>query len=1722
MSGSSNYYSKFIFTATGLPQVLSQFKAAAAQIDAQAATMGKMNFAGLGAALPILRNIDNSLMLMGQHLNLFSSQSAKLGQVFTPMSAGATKASAATKSVATSMTQLQAVSGRVSSSTAKVTSSMSAMGTAGKAALGGIVSAGERAIATMSALSAATMSVGQSMARMGVLASIPMAGMRGLSGAITGSLLASSAGMLLNPFNAAPLAAGYGLYTQGNVGKAASEAAAKSWQPGMSQKDIDAIKQAVMSNSRSAAGQSIYSPTDIAKMWAEYAGMGGDVSAGKITDSLSKVFTNYAQAINVPDIGTALNTLVSQNLVWNGQEKAFNEDTLRKTSDMMAMVVAQTKLKGENLNDLLKDVSPVAKSYGLSQEETYAMTGGLAQLGLNPQQAGMALRRILLRGTPNVSALEKQEAYNQGITNEKGNIIDAETGKEISLSYVNQALDQLNLTWEDINPEKNTNGIVGVFQDIASKMKEAGMSPEQQQAWMKTVYGLQGVTPAQMLTQNPEYLLDLYEKIKKSSGAAKSMSEIMTDNMIDQLKMLGSAVKGSAMDIGAYFEPSVVKLTKFLKDSALPGLNALGSALAAGDWEGAADIVGSAIDFLGGKFEDAGPVLTDWINNGIDGLDEFSQRFADFTSGGGVSDLFGGLGEWAQNIWDGIDWSQVDAITANLSTAFNNAWDQSMAWFQTQIDGINWDSVGARLGTALETGGAWLLNIADKIPWASLTTAATNALTGIVATINWSSAISTAINTGSSIGAALYTGIAGSNIGTLFQSWAGQFLNSMVGAINTVSGSLAALAMQMGAMPSTVGSAVTALQQLPAAVGTAVETARNTDNIAPTLEKTVASLDSFGDMTVTGKVASYLKEKAQNLWDTYFGEQSASSPIAAPEFTSNFQEGLPSLEQIKSKYPYLNKESSSRMSSMFDVLRTNQEAEGFYVTKEEADRTGKTANMCIQASEKALDALKAAGFGSYAALITNPSLAPGDEGHARVAIDPTGNFAPDTTFAVNTTPHTGGGGTDDFEGTFKEEMSSLVNPGRLEWDFYKNPVTGDDPRQLSGNPDFSFTPDLVNRLAQTFTAGLKDAYTQSSIKKDQPFYYGTMNGGEIDPGKVYSTDTASLYLSKEERERLKFNPGSPIAGVGGTEEKSYPGIASSTPVGQAAVNAAYAATQTGTQGVYEVPHADGSGGDSDSLSSKVSKSLSDASDIISKVNDDAANYINQPRESYPAKDRFLEDPYGTMKNWVLGQGWNKPLDPVKMSTPGEVSSSIVTAEQKKVADQNQKTGESTVKALNEQTPATTAQTSATASLTGATSGLTGSLESFASLINANDYAGIAAKLEKEYGVSGKDAEYFKDIDKILVDKTDIDAAIKGFTLAGKLPWAPPEVAKAIEETAENTSRLKDVFKESMSLRDRMLGEVQKNFDASLAERAGIETTLPSGVQPGPGTGKGGYSGYGGAVRIGLDENGRETAVIGSVRQRSWEEEGKTWATILSEVAKNALAGGNSIFPANGTQPLASESRSAFGPSPDILNGGIFSTGWDKFPPITPTVDTTNVDNFKETLAEGGQLPISSDTSLADTSLTEFQTRAGLPTKSNHWIYVDDSMVKNAIAFNKQPTWSTHTIYINEVSRKLANSLTSANYGDPIPSGIPKSQGGLNDSYPAFDEGGYTGSYKGQATVHPHELILNAAQQRGVADSIGGSSGRSVTVHIDARGSIGTDWNEVIAKIKSALQDESYR
>jgi TP901 family phage tail tape measure protein len=1431
MSGSV-YYSRFVFTSTGLSGILSEFKSVAAQIDAQAATLGKMNFTGMNAALPVLKNIDNTLLLMAQHANLLSSSGSKLGNVFTPMSAGATKASTATKSVATSMTQLQAISGQVTSSTTKATSSMSALGSAGKAALGGVVSAGERAIATMSALSAATMSVGRSMARMGTLAAIPMAGMKGLSGAVTGSLLASSAAMLLNPFNAAPLVAGYGAYTGMNIEKWASEAAAKSWKPGMTKADSDLIKQYTQQLARSQVGTSVYSPTDLAKAIAEYAGMGGNVTPGTpntLTKSMLKGFSQYAQAINSEDIGTSLNTLVSQNLTWFGLKKAFVEENLKYTENLMASLVATTKAKDTDLAPLLKDVSAVAKTYGRTQTETYAMTASLYQLGLQPQQAGMAYRRILLRGTPNVSDLNKQEAYNMGITNEKGQIIDEETGKAVTLSYVNQALDKLGLTWKDINPETyGEMGSLGVIDKINKAFDQKGYSDIERQAWAKTVYGLQGSTPFAMLGQNPELAMEyfkIFTDSQKGLGAATEMSAIQVDNLEGSLKFLKTSLQGTAAGISDYVNPSFRKFSDFLTTTAVPGLNALGGALAAGDWEGVADIAGSALDFIGEKFASSDDTLTSWINNGIDGLDEFSQRFVDFTSGGGVGDLLGGLGEWAQNIWDGIDWGQVGSITSNLSTAFNVAWDQSMAWLSSSIDNVDWSNLGTRAGEALQDAGLWILNKIGDLPWSELTTAATNALTGILLTIDWGSAVSTAISVGGKIGSAIYSGISSANLGILFQNWAIQFQNSMGMAIASVAASLAGLAAQMGVPVASVQGFVDASIQEGKSI---LETGEKIASVIsdPSKETGPYSYIHTTSYQPSGEESSILKKYYNfaigDSWDAKTGEKNPGIFDPVIDYVNSFLNtsdvpvlaGSKNQQRIAEKFgvdintarviePYANLRAENGLyRTTFNGIGGVSVDEG--VSGSEALGQFKRDLPAIQWLQKSIMEAK------------TPAKAYVD------GIYTCANFVDDTIKEIQSAEDS------DFAEAIYSKNVEAIQQQALEqlWSHRLGmaivPYNSDiSHAQIGFNPSSETSAEDVNlfEVTQGNTRGYKgqvrsivadksqaqdyaEFFTKYYMSETQPMFNGLMSeyyryvpedeknrliNGE---GAVVGNQALASDITNNLVKGNFLNNRVEVAGVGGTEEKSYAGIESSTPVGQASVNKVYKATKG-----YS---------DDGTITSKATK-----------VSDDNNNDNDRKSQSSLSKIEDNTKQMYTLLEGVNAQGqsitprWYKTPEDAEIGRVNleklgyEVKSKLVPAPN--IVDQNIKTIGKQTTATSSLTGETTGLTGEVSSLSSATSSLTGEFAVFADLINSGDYTGISQLIKDKYAFDNPatkederlgvwTAEDWASIDTKTKDKSDIDAALSTYLSilkATQNPYIAPEIKKATEDTAKHTKKLEN-------------------------------------------------------------------------------------------------------------------------------------------------------------------------------------------------------------------------------------------------------------------------------------------------------------------------------------------
>ena len=470
---------------------------------------------------------------------------------------------------------------------------------------------------------------------------------------------------------------------------------------------------------------------------------------------------------------------------------------------------------------------------------------------------------------------------------------------------------------------------------------------------------------------------------------------------------------------------------------------------------------------------------------------------------------------------------------------------------------------------------------------------------------------------------------------------------------------------------------------------------------------------------------------------------------------------------------------------------------------------------------------------------------------------------------------------------------------------------------------------------------------------------------------------------------------------------------------------------------------------------------------------------SKPAEVFRGNDNYWTDPKNkfSFEGSALETFFKKPLETIGNYIKGGKLPTITdTSGVNREEPDGRKKAESTSK---EQASATKEQTPVIKDISGAVTDLTSSNSDLSQMMGllpselqaafestTPDYDSMAKYLNKEFATSitAKDLQDQDAYDSKTHD--DLIAPIlaaMGISAAklAEIKESSEDTEESTKKTAEHTSGLKGFDVEHL-----MNDVFGKPSTGTIGDDYAATTPAGTGTGTAPGTGAGsGSGGYGGAVRIGLDERGRETAVIGSVRQRSWEEEGKTWgATQFSEAARNAMSVGNSI------------------------------------------------------------MPVSADTTQAEASITAAKTIAAQPTKSNHWIYVDDSSVKNAIAFNKQPTWSQHTIYETTIKKALAGA---GNYGDPIPSNLPKLKGTPNmniNNIPAFAEGGYTGAYSGPATVHPWEVVLNAAQQSNVAGVIGGGAAKTIQIFIDARGAVITDgsMDTLVAKIKSALQDESYR
>jgi hypothetical protein len=250
-------------------------------------------------------------------------------------------------------------------------------------------------------------------------------------------------------------------------------------------------------NAKELGASTMFSAREVAGLQGEFAKLG--FTATEIT-KVTEATLSLAQASG--------SDLARAAMVAGSTLRAFGLDASQTgmVTDVMAKSFSTSAMDMETFAESMKFVAPVAKSAGMSIQETSAMLSVLANAGIKGSQAGTALRRIISEigasGKPTAEALKDLAA--QGL-------------------------------------------------NLADAKDEVGRSA--QSALLVLAGGVDQIAP-------------LTEEFNNSAGAAKEMADIMGATAFGASKRLESAMEGLGISIGEIVAVAVVPLIESLAKAA--------------------------------------------------------------------------------------------------------------------------------------------------------------------------------------------------------------------------------------------------------------------------------------------------------------------------------------------------------------------------------------------------------------------------------------------------------------------------------------------------------------------------------------------------------------------------------------------------------------------------------------------------------------------------------------------------------------------------------------------------------------------------------------------------------------------------------------------------------------------------------------------------------------------------------------------------------------------------------------------------------------------------------------------------------------------------------------------------------------------------------------------------------------------------------------------------
>jgi TP901 family phage tail tape measure protein len=205
------------------------------------------------------------------------------------------------------------------------------------------------------------------------------------------------------------------------------------------------------------------------------------------------------------------------------------EDAAR-AADVLTYTANNTFNTVDSLGESLKYAGPVAKSLGMSLEDTTAILGVLGNVGIQGSEAGTALRRL---GVISAGAGGKlQDLFGVSNTDAAGN-----------LKPLVQILDEINVATMDMPVAERT-----------AKMAKA--------------FGLLGITSANVLSRSAGGVQKLSEGLKTADGTAMKTALAMDAGLGGSIRIALSAIEGTQLALGDALAPTLQTVIGFIEDLA--------------------------------------------------------------------------------------------------------------------------------------------------------------------------------------------------------------------------------------------------------------------------------------------------------------------------------------------------------------------------------------------------------------------------------------------------------------------------------------------------------------------------------------------------------------------------------------------------------------------------------------------------------------------------------------------------------------------------------------------------------------------------------------------------------------------------------------------------------------------------------------------------------------------------------------------------------------------------------------------------------------------------------------------------------------------------------------------------------------------------------------------------------------------------------------------------